>query len=56
MADQMISLGLKDVGYEFINIDDCWSLKTRDSSNKLRADPDRFPNGIKAIADYVSPF
>lgn len=53
MADRVVDLGLKDVGYEYINIDDCWMDKSRDASNRLRADSTRFPNGIKSIADYV---
>jgi len=54
MADLMVSEGYKDLGYQYIIIDDCWLAKTRDSSGKLQADPDRFPSGIKALADYVS--
>lgn len=53
MADLMVSLGLKDLGYEYVNIDDCWMEKTRDSENRLRADATRFPKGIKEIADYI---
>lgn len=53
MADRMAADGFKDAGYEFINIDDCWMSKTRDSSNKLVADPERFPSGIKVLADYI---
>lgn len=56
MADHIVSLGLKDVGYEYVNIDDCWAEKTRDESGRLQPDPVRFPNGIKALADYVSLF
>jgi alpha-N-acetylgalactosaminidase len=53
MADLMVSEGYKDAGYQFVNIDDCWSAKSRDSNGKLVADPERFPSGIKALADYV---
>ncbi|KAG8201188.1 hypothetical protein JTE90_028843 [Oedothorax gibbosus] len=53
MADRMAADGFKDVGYEYINVDDCWMDKKRDESNKLQADPVRFPSGIKALADYV---
>ena len=40
---------MRDAGYEYINIDDCWSDKEggRDSSGHLQADPERFPSGIK---------
>ncbi len=36
-----------------INIDDCWSTKSRDSSGKLVPDPQKWPNGIKAVADQI---
>jgi len=53
-ADVLISSGLKDCGYNYIVIDDCWSVKDhRDSNGNLIADPEKFPNGIKALADYV---
>jgi alpha-galactosidase len=53
-ADAMVSSGLKDCGYEYVVIDDCWSKKSgRDSQGDLVPDPDKFPNGIKALADYV---
>jgi alpha-galactosidase len=40
------------VGYQYVNIDDCW-MNGRDASGNLRPDPTRFPNGISAVADYV---
>jgi alpha-galactosidase len=53
-ADALVSAGLKDCGYEYIVIDDCWSIKDRRNSNgDLIADPEKFPDGIKALADYV---
>lgn len=53
-ADALVSTGLKDYGYEYIVIDDCWSVRDRrDSNGDLIADPEKFPNGIKALADYV---
>jgi alpha-galactosidase len=51
-ADAMVNSGLKAVGYQYINIDDCWETN-RDSSGNLVADHTKFPNGIKAVADYV---
>lgn len=56
MADLMVSDGYLDAGYEYIIIDDCWASKKRDENNRLQPDPDRFPSGIKALADYVSYF
>lgn len=52
-ADAMVESGLKDCGYEYIVIDDCWSLHERDENGRLQADPAKFPNGMKAVADYV---
>ena len=51
-ADAMVETGLKDAGYEYIVIDDCWSLKDR-VNGKLIPDPEKFPEGIKPVADYV---
>ncbi|BFO17181.1 hypothetical protein SHKM778_35690 [Streptomyces sp. KM77-8] len=53
MADLFVEKGLKKAGYEYINLDDCWALPQRDADGKLVPDPKRFPNGIKAVADYV---
>ncbi|KAK7503870.1 hypothetical protein BaRGS_00004993 [Batillaria attramentaria] len=53
MADRMASDGYRDAGYVYINIDDCWPAKERDANGSLVADPDRFPSGMKALADYV---
>ena len=52
MADAMVANGMKDAGYTFINIDDCWH-GDRDSLGFIHPDPKRFPSGIKALADYV---
>ena len=52
-ADAMVASGLKDAGYEYIVIDDCWSLRQRDENGRLVADPEKFPSGIKALADYI---
>lgn len=53
MADRMVEDGYRDAGYEYLIIDDCWSNKTRDHEGKLFADSDRFPGGIKKLADQV---
>ncbi len=52
-ADVMVTSGLRDAGYRYVNIDDCWSLRDRDSDGLLVPDPAKFPDGIKAVADYV---
>ena len=54
MADRIVSDGYKDAGYEYVHIDDCWAARQRDSKGRLQADPQRFPSGMKALADYVS--
>jgi hypothetical protein len=56
MADLLVREGYAAVGYEYINVDDCWLAKTRDSLGRLQADPERFPSGIKALAQYVCNF
>ena len=53
IADKFMELGLKDAGYRYINIDDCWANWQRDSNGKLMPNPERFPSGIKALADYI---
>ncbi|KAI0785672.1 glycoside hydrolase superfamily [Abortiporus biennis] len=53
-ANQMISLGLKAAGYQYVNIDDCWPLMTRDvSTQRIVPDPTKFPNGISGVASQV---
>ena len=51
IADIFVEKGLKDAGYQYVNLDDCWALPTRDAAGQLVPDPVRFPNGIKAVAD-----
>jgi alpha-galactosidase len=54
IADLFVEKGLKDAGYEYVNIDDCWALPDRDPvTQRLVPDPARFPRGIKWLADYV---
>ncbi len=52
VADAMVESGLKNAGYEYIIIDDCWHGQ-RDTLGFIQADPVRFPSGIKALADYI---
>lgn len=51
-ADAMVESGLRDAGYKYIFIDDLWQ-GGRDRQNNIIPDPEKFPNGIKALADYV---
>jgi alpha-galactosidase len=52
MADAFVSTGMKDAGYEYVNLDDCW-MDGRDSSGKLKPSASKFPSGIASLADYV---
>lgn len=51
-ADAMVASGMRDAGYTYIVIDDCWQGE-RDKQGFIHADASRFPSGIKALADYV---
>ncbi|MFF0483248.1 NPCBM/NEW2 domain-containing protein [Streptomyces sp. NPDC004435] len=53
IADLLVTKGLKDAGYTYVNLDDCWAKPERDAQGRLVPDPVRFPNGIKALADHV---
>ena len=52
-ADAMVANGYRDAGYEYVVIDDCWSLRERDENGNLVPDPKKFPHGMKFVADYV---
>ncbi|HXQ82183.1 MAG TPA: glycoside hydrolase family 27 protein [Opitutaceae bacterium] len=52
-ADAMAANGMRDAGYVYIVIDDCWSKKERDADGGLVADPVKFPYGMKALGDYL---
>ena len=52
-ADAIVRDGLRAVGYRYVNVDDCWQAATRDARGRLRADPTRFPDGMKALGDYI---
>jgi alpha-galactosidase len=56
MADALVSSGLKDKGYVYINIDDCWGKldqAVRKASDPQKYDTRKFPGGMKALADYI---
>lgn len=53
IADIMVSSGMKDAGYIYLNLDDNWMATSRDGSGNLRADPTRFPSGMKSLGDYI---
>jgi alpha-galactosidase len=51
-TDAMVSSGMKDAGYEYVVIDDCWQVG-RDAAGNIVVDAKRFPSGMKALGDYV---
>lgn len=51
-ADAMVASGMKKSGYQYINIDDCWHGE-RDARGFIQPNKERFPSGMKALADYV---
>ncbi|XP_028783186.1 alpha-galactosidase-like [Neltuma alba] len=52
-ADAIVSTGLAALGYQYINLDDCWAELDRDSEGNMVPKASKFPSGIKALADYV---
>lgn len=52
-AEALVKTGLKDCGYNYVVIDDCWSLRARDKNGYLVADPEKFPRGMKALSDDI---
>jgi alpha-galactosidase len=52
MADAVVKSGMKDSGYQYVNIDDCWQVG-RDANANIVVDPQRFPHGMKAVGDYI---
>jgi len=52
MADGMVSSGMKDAGYQYVVIDDCWQVR-RDEDGNIVPDAERFPSGMKALGDYI---
>ena len=53
MADVMVSSGMRDAGYTYLVLDDAWMAKERDANGNLVPDPQKFPRGMKYVADYV---
>jgi alpha-galactosidase len=52
-ADYIVKLGLDKVGYQYVNVDDCWLLEERDKDSRIIVDPKAFPSGMKALSDYI---
>jgi alpha-galactosidase len=53
MADAIVDRGLRDLGYKYVVVDDCWFDPNRDAQGNLQAHPQRFPSGMKALGDYL---
>uniref|UniRef100_A0A8C7F5S9 Alpha-galactosidase n=1 Tax=Oncorhynchus kisutch TaxID=8019 RepID=A0A8C7F5S9_ONCKI len=53
MADRLAEDGWKEMGYDHVMIDDCWSSMLRDKDGRLQPDPQRFPGGIAKLARYL---
>ncbi len=53
IVDIIVESGMKDAGYEYVVIDDGWEALERDENGNLVPDPEKFPGGMKALADYV---
>ena len=51
-ADALVSSGMRDAGYQYVVIDDCWQ-GARDAHGDIQPDPRRFAGGIKSLADYI---
>ena len=51
-ADAMVSTGIKDAGYSYVNIDDGF-YGGRDENGKLLVQKERFPSGMKTLAEYI---
>ncbi|MCD6346536.1 MAG: NPCBM/NEW2 domain-containing protein [Bacteroidales bacterium] len=53
IADAMVKTGMRDAGYQYLVLDDGWMASERDDDGNLQADPEKFPNGMKALGDYI---
>lgn len=53
ITDVIVEQGYRDAGYQYVVIDDCWLLRERDEDGNLVPDPEKFPHGMKYVADYI---
>ena len=53
IADALVATGLRNAGYIYVNLDDCWHAPGRDADGSPMCHPEKFPSGIKALADYM---
>lgn len=52
-ADAMVASGMRDAGYEYVVVDDCWQAFRRGDDGRLRSHPERFPSGMAALAEEI---
>jgi alpha-galactosidase len=52
-AKAIVSSGLKDYGYNYVVIDDCWQKNEREKNKTLLPDPTKFPRGMKPLVDDI---
>src|SRR5256885_4697574 len=53
IARTLVSTGMKNAGYTYVNLDGGWNLRHRSPAGELLPDPAKFPQGIRPLADYV---
>jgi alpha-galactosidase len=53
MTDAIVNTGMREAGYQYVVVDDCWFNPNRDAAGNLQGDPGRFPSGMKALGDYI---
>lgn len=53
IADAMVSSGMRDAGYEYLVVDDCWQALKRDAGGRLAAHPERFPGGMARLGEQI---
>ncbi len=53
VVDSMVATGMRDMGYQYVNIDDFWQLEERDENGRIQVNKEKFPSGMKALADYI---
>lgn len=53
-TQELIRLGLQEVGYKYVNMDDCWmSHERHNETGEYQANPITFPSGIPSLVQYV---
>jgi alpha-galactosidase len=53
VANAMVNSGMRNAGYDYINIDDAWALSTRNAQGHLVPNPALYPNGLQPVIAYI---